>query len=236
MMRILLLIFSSILLTGCLYPNNQLTENQATNDEQLDSVQQAVDEYRETTNGLLPIETKDQNTPIFIKYPIDFQVLREKGIMGEVPSNSFAGGGKYSYVLINPEEDPKVKVVDARITQQLRTVNYQINLYRNENDFAPFGERIGNGIFSIDREKLRLKDGYTVISPYTGQALDIVIGKGGDAKVDFRPDVYQLMEEEGIEDYEGDLRYLLAEHYPIVPAFSPAMIMEDGEIILKQSE
>ena len=62
MMRILLLIFSSILLTGCLYPNDQLTENQATNDEQLNRVQEAVDEYRKATDGLLPIETKDQNT------------------------------------------------------------------------------------------------------------------------------------------------------------------------------
>ena len=236
MMRILLLIFSSILLTGCLYPNDQLTENQATNDEQLNRVQEAVDEYRKATDGLLPIETKDQNTPIFIKYPIDFQVLREKGIMGEVPSNSFAGGGAYSYVLINPENDPTVKVVDARITQRLRTVNYQINLYRNEHDFAPFGDRLGKGVFSIDQEKLRLKDGYTVDSPYTEQTLDLVIGKGGEAKVDFRPDVYQLMEEEGIEEYEGDLRYLLTEHYPIVPAYSPAMFLDNGEIILEPPE
>ena len=75
-----------------------------------------------------------------------------------------------------------------------------------------------------------------VDSPYTEQTLDLVIGKGGEAKVDFRPDVYQLMEEEGIEEYEGDLRYLLTEHYPIVPAYSPAMFLDNGEIILESSE
>lgn len=44
------------------------------------------------------------------------------------------------------------------------------------------------------------------------------------------------MEEEGIEEYEGDLRYLLTEHYPIVPAYSPAMFLDNGEIILESSE
>lgn len=235
-MRMLVIILTSILLSGCLYPNDQLSENEATNDEQLNRVQAAVDEYREANNGLLPIETRDQETPIFIKYPIDFQVLREQGIMGEVPGNSYAGGGPYTYVLIDVEEEPKVKVVDSRVTQRLRTVNYEINLYRNKNNYAPFGERIGDGIFTIDPNKLELNNGYTVESPYSGQELDIILGKEGQAKVDFRPDVYQLMEREGIDTYDGDLRYLLAEHYPIVPAYSPAMFLENDEIILKQAE
>lgn len=69
-------------------------------------VQEAVDTYQERTDGLLPIKTKDQETPVFQKYPIEFSKLKEMNIIGELPGTSFENGGHYQYVIIHPETDP----------------------------------------------------------------------------------------------------------------------------------
>src|SRR5699024_11964996 len=73
------------LLTGCLYPESELSKNKEPNNSQLEKVQSAVDQYHEQTDGLLPIKTKDSDTPIFQKYLIDFQALKEQNIMTEIP-------------------------------------------------------------------------------------------------------------------------------------------------------
>ncbi|MET3682342.1 hypothetical protein ABID56_000421 [Alkalibacillus flavidus] len=232
--KLSVIILALSLLSACLYPQEQRRDNQVSNDEQLDRVQQAVDSYREQENGLLPIETRDQDTPLFIKYPIDFTPLMEQNIIGEVPSNSFQEGGYYSYVIVDPEESAEVKVADARVTQTLRSVNYEIHTYRNENGHPPYGETIGDGVFTINEEHVDTVDGLTVNSPYSNQQLDVVMTTQADVLVDYRPDVYRLLEEENIDEYEGDLRYLLLEHYPIVPAYSPEMYLENGNVVLQQ--
>ncbi|MDV2580834.1 hypothetical protein [Alkalibacillus haloalkaliphilus] len=233
-LKIITLLTFTVLLSGCLYPNERMQENQATNDEQLAAVQQAVEEFSERNNGILPIHTRDQDTPLFIKYPVNFNSLKEENILGETPGNAYEQGGYYSYVIVHPREEPTVQVSDVRVTQTLRSINYEINIYRNNAGNPPYGESLGNGLFTINQDRVNLRDEPNVTSPYTGQELDVVMTTQGEAVVDYRPDVYQLMESEGIDEYDGDLRYLLIEHYPIVPAFSPEMYLEDGQIVLKE--
>ncbi|WP_411953332.1 hypothetical protein ACKXGF_08365 [Alkalibacillus sp. S2W] len=231
--KLLVIIIGLSMLSACLYPNEQRSENQVSNEQQLSRVQQAVDQFREQENGILPIETRDQNTPLFIKYPVNFTPLIDQNYLGEIPANSFEEGGYYSYVILDPEDTAEVKVSDVRVTQSLRSVNYDINLYQNENGHPPYGESIGDGVFTINEEHIDLQDSLSVSSPYSSQSLDIIMTSQAEAAIDYRPDVYRLLEEEGIETYEGDLRYLLLDHYPIVPAYSPEMYLEDGEIILE---
>ena len=55
------------LLSGCLYPEENLQQNQVPYEDQVESVQKAVLEYRNDNGGqLLPIKTKDQNTPCLL--------------------------------------------------------------------------------------------------------------------------------------------------------------------------
>ncbi|GAA0458875.1 hypothetical protein [Alkalibacillus silvisoli] len=232
--KIVLIMISTLMLQACLFPNERLQENQGTNEEQLETVQQAVDEYRERHNGILPIQTREHDTPLFIKYPVNFSVLKEENILGETPGNAFEQGGYYSYVIVDPKDEVLVQVSDVRISQSLRSINYEINMYRNNHGNPPYGESIGDGIFRINEDRINLREDTVVTSPYTGGELDVVMTTQGEAVVDYRPDIYQLMEREGIESYDGDIRYLLLEYYPIVPAYSPEMYFKDGEIKLEE--
>ncbi len=80
-----------MLLTGCLYPENRKTENRVPYEEQLQSVQTAIEEFQKATNGLLPIETKEADTPVYQKYVIDFKRLSPR-YLHDVPSTSYEGG------------------------------------------------------------------------------------------------------------------------------------------------
>src|SRR5690606_11553457 len=101
-------ILASVLLSGCLYPQEKKVENQIPYEDQIKSVQTAVDQYKETTNGLLPIKTRDYETPIYIKYPIDFSKLAPRFI-ATPPGNAYESGGVFQYVLIDVETNPTVK-------------------------------------------------------------------------------------------------------------------------------
>ncbi|PKR78856.1 hypothetical protein CEY16_03625 [Halalkalibacillus sediminis] len=227
---VLTLLPLTIFLSGCLYPNNELRENQFTNDQQLEQVQDAVKTYQEQNNGLLPIQTRDDDTPLFIKYPVDFNTLRNQNLIGSTPGNAYEKGGVYSYVIIDPEEEATVKVADARVTQHLRSVIYDVTVYKKRNGSPPYGEQVGEGHYMINEERLNTNHETTVSSPYSDMELDIIVNVQGDVLIDYRPEVYQLIENEGIEKYSGDLRYLLMEYHPMVPVYSSPMVLEDGEI------
>ena len=64
-----------VILTGCMYPQSQKVENSIPNDVQLQMVQTAVEQYRQDTEGLLPIKNQEADVPYYQKYPIDFQKL-----------------------------------------------------------------------------------------------------------------------------------------------------------------
>ncbi|HLS08290.1 hypothetical protein [Lentibacillus sp.] len=224
------------LLTGCLYPESELSKNKEPNNSQLEKVQSAVDQYHEQTDGLLPIKTKDSDTPIFQKYLIDFQALKEQNIMTEIPGTAYENGGIYQYTIMTPEDDPRVKLIDLRISDAIREVAVKLNVYRNEHIYPPFGKEIAEGIFQIDHEKLGLDSQPYVVSPYSQENLPIVMDTEGNLYVDYRIDLNRALDEYEHDFAEGDdIRYLLAENTPFVPAYSLPYTIRDGEPVFQLS-
>jgi hypothetical protein len=219
-----------LLLSGCLYPDSELAENQAPHEDQLQMVQNAVEQYRESSGGLVPIQTKPNDTPIFQKYLIDFTTLQENNVLSEIPGNAFENGGVYQYTLITPDEDPQVKLIDLQVTEALRSVNVQLNIYRDQNIYPPFGREIEENIYTLDYDKLGLEDPPAIKSPYSNENLPIVMNVHGELFIDYRIDLNQALSEFEHDYEEGDdIRYLLAENTPFVPAYSFPYTIEDGE-------
>ncbi|GAA0481165.1 hypothetical protein GCM10008986_02260 [Salinibacillus aidingensis] len=219
-----------VLLTGCMYPEEELQKNQIPNDMQLEMVQEAVSQYKNDHNGQLPIKNRDMDTDIFIKYPVDFKKLKQSGYLTTTPGNSYEQGGLYQYVIIRPETEATVKIVDLRQSEKLREINFQLEIYRNEHIYPPFGEEVAAGVYKIDIKKLGLEQRPVVQSPYTNQNLPIYMDTDGQLVIDYRKDLYKVIKEKEHNYQAGDdIRYLLADHYPFVPAYSLPYTLQDGE-------
>ncbi|MFC0523146.1 hypothetical protein ACFFGV_05990 [Pontibacillus salicampi] len=227
---ILALILAAFFLSGCLYPDEKLSKNQVPNDVQLQSIQTAIEQFIEKHPYQLPIQNREQDTPVLQKYPVDFSRLKEENILSEAPGNSFEQGGVYQYVLIHAEENPTVKVMDLRVTQKLREVNMRLIAYRNEHRYPPFGEVIGENVYSINHQELGYDEPPQIKSPYTQNHLPIVIDGNGELYIDYRPDLNQYLQQYDHSYTSGDdIRYVLAENSPIVPAHSLPYTVKDGE-------
>ena len=70
---ICIIVLSGAILSGCLYPGSKI--NQKPHEKQLLEVQEAVDEFRQDNDNLLPIKNKDQETDKYIKYLIDLKLF-----------------------------------------------------------------------------------------------------------------------------------------------------------------
>ncbi|MFC3038934.1 hypothetical protein ACFOGI_01540 [Virgibacillus xinjiangensis] len=226
-----------LLLSGCLYPDSERSKNNQPNEQQLEMVQSAIEDFREEEGGLLPIKTKDNDTPIFQKYLIDFTALKEANILSEIPPNAYESGGYYQYSIITPEDDPKVRLIDLRNTEAIRNVNVQLNGYRNEHIYPPYGREISEGIYTLDHEALGFDAAPTVVSPFSGENLPIVMDVEGHLYIDYRIDLNNALEEYDHSYEEGDdIRYLLAENTPFVPAYSLPYTLQDGEPVFLTQE
>ncbi|KKE79446.1 hypothetical protein DTX80_02540 [Bacilli bacterium] len=228
------LLISISILSGCLYPESEKSKNQEAYEDQLERIQQAVDDYREATDGLVPIRTKESDTPIFQKYLIDFNLLKERGFISEIPGNAFENGGKYQYALITPDDQPRVKLIDLTMTETIRSINIRINTYRDEHLYPPFGEVIAGDVYSIDYKKIGLESTPTVESPYSKEQLPIVMDVNGKLYVDYRIDLNHALQKYEHNYKEGDdIRYILAENTPFLPAYSlPYTIKNDEPVFL----
>ncbi|MCP8616708.1 hypothetical protein [Salirhabdus salicampi] len=230
--NIIMMLTIMFTLTGCLYPQDRLEKNQVPNDIQLNSVQEAIDTYRERNNGWLPIKTRDKDTEIFLKYPIHFKDLKEQNIIPSTPGNAFEEGGPYQYVIIHPEDQPTVKLVDLRLANSLRQLATKLEFYRNKHLYPPFGDSVGPGIYEIHYEKLGLDQKPFVVSPFTGNNLPVLITTEGNLIIDYRIDLYDALQTYEHEYNNGDdIRYLLTDHKPFVPAYSVPYTVKDGEPI-----
>jgi len=223
-----------MLLSGCLYPQSKFNHEQAPNEDQLELVQMAVDNYRKQNNGLVPIKTKPADTPIFEKYLIDFNILTDNHYLSSIPSNSFEQGGIYQYILITPEENPRVRLLDLRLAEELRKVNGKLNEYRSKYLYPPFGQEVARGIYTIDYEKLGLKHEPYVVSPYSHENLPLIMSTDGKIYIDYRIDLLKALNEFDHQFVEGDdIRYLIAENTPFVPAYSlPYTIQNDEPLFM----
>lgn len=230
-LRPLLLGFTVLfLLSGCMFPQEKRAENQIPYEDQLEAVQRAVDQFREDT-GVLPIQTKDENTPIYQKYVIDFRKLMPR-YLSEPPGNAFESGGPYQYVLIDPEESAEVKLIDLRIMREIQELQRAVRQYIAKHDYAPIAEAIGLGIYRIDEKRLNYHRDPRVESPYHESTyLPLMIDQYGNVFIDYAIDIHMMLERYDHSFEPGDdVRKILTDHSPIVPAFSvPYTVDEQGD-------
>ena len=98
------------------YQTEELAQNKIPYDDQIQSVQSAVERFQEDNGGILPIKNSDEKTPIFQKYLVDFKRLVPQYI-AEPPGNAFESGGVFQYVIVHAETDPAIKIFDLRISR-----------------------------------------------------------------------------------------------------------------------
>ncbi|PSL41983.1 hypothetical protein B0H99_101230 [Planomicrobium soli] len=216
-----------VLLSGCMYPASERAENQTPYEDQLISVQNAVNQYRGASGNLLPIKTRDMEVDQYIKYPIDFSKI-VPAYMSKVPPNAFETGGIFQYVLMDVEENPTVKLVDLRIAEAIRSVNIRKSANAGK---VPISEILADNVYKFNYEAMGLSEEPTVVSPYSGRNLPMVITGKGDIYIDYSMDLYTAIQAYEGELKEGeDIRFLLYEDSPMVPAYSlPYTINEDNE-------
>ncbi|MFO1444600.1 hypothetical protein KDN24_15620 [Bacillus sp. Bva_UNVM-123] len=220
---ILLLLVIISVLTGCMYPKENLAKNQVPYEDQIVAVQAAVDKFKEDNGGLLPIKTKDQTTPIYQKYPIDFKKLAPK-YMAEPPGNAFESGGVFQYVLVDVETEPKVKIFDLRIAETIREIKFRIK----SQGYPPYKEQIAEHVFTLDYEKIGYKEAPVVLSPYSGHNLPFVVTGEAEIYVDYRTDLARAMQNKEFNYKQGDdIRNILVLDSPFVPAYSLPYTMDE---------
>ncbi|HWK23228.1 MAG TPA: hypothetical protein VNS08_09390 [Ureibacillus sp.] len=217
-----LLVLTTVLLSGCLYPEEEKVESQVPDDLQLSSVQKAVEEFQADT-GVLPIKTRDMDTDIFIKYPIDFEKLIPK-YLAKPPANSYEKGGLFQYIIWDPEENPTVKLVDLRTPETIR----ELKIRFMSTAYPTFKEQISDYVYSIDFKKIGYKEELTVQSPYSNNLLPLVVSTEGEIYVDYSVDLNNFIKENHVKPKPGeDIRMLLVDAYPVVPAYSLPYTVND---------
>ena len=216
----------SLMLGGCLYPEKKLSENQQPYEDQLRAVQTAVDQFQKEEGGILPIKTKEDNPELYEKYPVDFRKISPR-FMAEPPGNAFENGGIYQYVLVDVEKSPTVKLIDLRIAEQIRSVNIRLLAHT----YPPFKDTLANNVYSLDFKELGFEEEPYVTSPYSGRQLPLVISGDGTLYVDYAADLYTALQKlDKLPAAGGDIRSLLIQSSPIVPAFSlPYTVDKQGD-------
>lgn len=211
-----LLIFTAFLLSGCMYPDKERSQNELPYIDQIQSVQAAVDSFKKDNGGILPIKTRDANTPIFQKYPIDFKKLTPK-YLAEPPGNAYENGGVFQYVLVDAETKPTVKLFDLRISQTIQDIKLRIKA----NGYPPYKKRMANNVYSLDFKKLGYEKPPYAVSPFTNQNLPFVVTGDAEVYVDYRSDLYQAIKKQGVSQEAGeDIRPILVKDSMFVPAYS----------------
>lgn len=196
--------------------------------DQLAAVQRAVNEYREATGGLVPIKNSELDTDIYIKYLIDFEKLMPK-YLTTIPGNAYEKGGIYQYIIWDPENDASVKLVDLNAAERIR----EIGIRKLSTQYLPIKGSIAENVYQINYKDLGYKTDVTVKSPYSGVELPLFMTGDGELHVDYAVDLGQLLKDDKPNVKPGDdIRQLLVDKYPVVPAYSiPYTVDENGEPI-----
>lgn len=224
----MMLLFFMFILSGCLYPQSMRVENQMPLAQRVQWVQDAVEAYREAT-GVFPIQTRDAATPLYEKYPIDFQKLVPR-YLPYIPGDAFEAGGRYLYVLVDPETEPKVRLLDLETAQIVNDIQLATNMYWLEHRRLPASEvRYFPQFFSVELERLGYEE-ILIQSPFTGHYLPLLMDQVGYIGVDYAQDIAMYLREVSPEEWQDrDLRELLVEKSLFVPVKSFPYRLVDNE-------
>ena len=211
-------------LTGCMFPGDNNEGATIPYADQIETMQKAVDQYKEINGGLLPIKTRELETDIYIKYPIEFSKI-VPALTEKIPSNAYEKGGIYQYVLIDVETNPTVKLVDLRVAERIR----ELNLRKTVNGHISYKESVGEGAFEIDFDEMGFKKPLTVPSPYSEVQLPLIVGGDGIFYIDYSIDLNRILQTDKPDVKPGeDIRYLLSDKFPVLPAYSLPYTVNDN--------
>ncbi|SER42877.1 hypothetical protein [Salisediminibacterium halotolerans] len=220
-----------ILMSGCLAEGGSNGSEAVPSEDELNRVESAVEQYREETE-VLPIQTRDAETPEFRRYPIDFQRLTA-GYLSEIPGNSFERGGIFQYVIVDPEESAEVRLIDLRAANIIQELERKIHQYRSEYSYAPVKEVVDGEIVELDYEALNYDEPPTVPSPFEpNHRLPVYMKTSGELIVDYSLDIQSYKDEYDTSEYSAgdDYRQLLVENAMFVPDYSVEQTVIDGEV------
>lgn len=221
--KISFLLIATLLMSGCLYPESEKAGNQIPGEAQVEMVQNAVEKYQEDSGGMLPIKTME-NQREYLEYQIDFEML-VPNYLDERPENSYEAGGSYQYVIIDAENDPKVKLADLGITGEIRSLTIRLDAM---GEYVHLGDEIGPNVYQLDLGFYKLSDNPTVTSPYSGSALNVYYNGGQEFVVDYREEIGRIISENNLQFETGeDIRHVLYEYTPIVPIYSPEITVDE---------
>lgn len=226
------LLLVSFLLSGCLYGGQVVRENAPASGEYMLLVQNAIEQYQQRT-GVLPIKTRDSDTPVYEKYHIDFKKLQDSGLLSLIPTNSFENGGTAIYVLVNVETEPTVKLLDLVSYQAMAKMQQQVSEYIHRNGSLPAAEQMREGLYWLDVDKLG-RNAQNIKSPITGQTLPVLINEAGKLFIDYTLDFSKLLSSTEVErPAEGsDLREFLVAQSNFVPVWSlPYQLVGEEPVI-----
>lgn len=219
-----------LVLQGCMNPGNPASVTHVVYPADIQSVQTAVMAYRKD-NGVLPIKNSTMTTPIYTKYQIDFKRL-DQSYLSKPPSNEFSQGGYFDYILINPETDPKVKVIDLTLLNTVQSIQEKVNQYRSQHGYSPLAGVISAKRYRIDFKELGYSEPPVAISPYSGHALDFIMDDNSKIYINYLPDIYNALKKlKGKSPGPGDLRHLLTDHSPYAPVASLPYTLKNNQIV-----
>ena len=224
-----LLMLTTVLLTGCLYPKESGQDIKVSYTESVKRIQSAVDDFYKEQQ-VLPILTAGSEVPKYEKYRIDLEKLHGMGYIDDIPKTAFEKGGSGYFLIINEETDPQVAVMDLVTTQKVNDVQQAVNRYKSSNNGKlPAGEELYPGLFRLD---LSLTDASStkLNSVYSGQEVDFIMDAEGNVYVDYAFDIMQAVQKIGKEPEPGeDLRVYLEQASYFVPVKSVPYTWENNQ-------
>jgi hypothetical protein len=216
-----LLAAAAAIMSGCMYSGEVKRMGAPASGEYIAVVQSAIDQYRSKT-GVLPLKNREQNTPIYEKYLIDFRKLVDSRALATVPVNAFENGGTAIYVLVNPETKPEVKLLDLPAYNKLVEIQQEVDDYAAKHGGKlPEGTEISPHFHTVDFGKLGRKE-EQIASPYSRTYLAVILDDSGKAGIDYGPEIAKAMDKQGVKsaDPGTDLRTYLVQSGIFVPSRS----------------
>lgn len=216
------------LLQGCMYPKELRKENQQSARESVLLVQSAVNEYLKDT-GLLPIQNSEEDVPRYEKFRVDFEALKHSGKLSATPSSAFEAGGAGSYLIIDEETEPKVRIMDLAVAQYVNDVARAVASYTRKQGRLPSKEEAYPGFYRIDEAAVGLKAS-NVRNPFSGEPLALMMDEQGRVYADYAMELMQVIEAWDTPPAEdrADLRPLLTESSCYVPLKSVPYLWNEG--------
>lgn len=228
-MAITLILFTSTLLQGCLYPKEMRKENQASAKDGILLVQHAVDEYQQAS-GILPLINADMNTPRYEKFKVDFSALTSSQLLSSIPTNAFENGGHDIYLILDEETEPLVRVMDLVTAQHVNDLQRLVNRAVKDTGQVPLGAERYPGFYDIPYTVIKAKD-VEINSPFSGEVLSFMMDQEGNVYADYAADIMQAVQQaketELVKQYD-DLRVLLVEASYYSPAKSVVYKWQDN--------